>query len=317
MTGKPILANDPHLELSAPILWYLARIVTPEGWVKGATVPGSPVVLLGQNDKIAWGFTTADTDTQDLFVETLDPANAQNYLTPDGPKPFDVRDETIRVKGGADVALHVRSTRHGPVLSDIDADLAAIAGPGKAMALAFVGLGDRDTTFEAEMRLDGAQLGGIPRCAEARPDADPDVVYADVAGDIGYFSPGLVPLRKSGDGLRRPTGRRAPTTGSESSHSSNPQLHNPEVGFAFNANNANMPDDHQPTFGRDWEENFRARRIQQFFDTIEKHSLDTSAAMQADRLSLAARELLPFLRTSRRATSGRARRWPCWRPGTT
>ena len=74
-TGKPILANDPHLELAAPILWYLARIVTPEGSVKGATVPGAPVVLLGQNASIAWGITSADTDTQDLFVETVDPAN--------------------------------------------------------------------------------------------------------------------------------------------------------------------------------------------------------------------------------------------------
>ena len=71
-TGKPILANDPHLALSAPIIWYLARIVTPEGWVKGATIPGAPIVGLGQNNSIAWGFTTADTDVQDLFIETVE-----------------------------------------------------------------------------------------------------------------------------------------------------------------------------------------------------------------------------------------------------
>ena len=81
-TGKPILANDPHLGLEAPILWYLARIVTPELSIKGATVPGAPVMLLGQNDHIAWGFTTADTDMQDLFVETIDPKNPAHYLTP-------------------------------------------------------------------------------------------------------------------------------------------------------------------------------------------------------------------------------------------
>ena len=90
MTGKPILANDPHLELTAPILWYLARIVTPEGSVKGATLPGTPAVLLGQNESIAWGITTADTDTQDLFVETVDPTNPQQYLTPEGPRPFEL-----------------------------------------------------------------------------------------------------------------------------------------------------------------------------------------------------------------------------------
>ena len=87
-TGKPILANDPHLDLGAPILWYLARIVTPQGWVKGATVPGLPLVLIGQTDHIAWGLTTSDTDAEDLFVETVDPADPTRYLTPDGPQLF-------------------------------------------------------------------------------------------------------------------------------------------------------------------------------------------------------------------------------------
>ena len=100
MTGKPILANDPHLDLGAPILWYLARVVTPEGSVKGATIPGFPAVMLGQNDRIAWGITNADTDVQDLFVETIDPADPNRYLTPDGAEPFVTREETIHVKGG-------------------------------------------------------------------------------------------------------------------------------------------------------------------------------------------------------------------------
>jgi penicillin G amidase len=297
VTGKPILANDPHLSLGAPILWYLARIVTPEGSVKGASVPGLPGVLLGQNDKIAWGFTTADTDVQDLFVETIDPADAGKYLTPEGPKPFETRAETIHVKDAPDVKLTVRTTRHGPILSDVSEDLGGLAGPGKAMALAFTGLSDRDTTLEAIMRLDGAQ-NWSEFLAAMRLYQTPtqNVVYADVAGDIGFLSPGLVPLRKSGDGL-------APVDGASGASDwvgtipfeDLPQLHNPEIGFAFNANNANVSDDHQPTFGQDWEEAFRARRIQQFFDTTDKHSLDTSAAMQADRLSLAAKDLQPFI----------------------
>ncbi len=297
VTGKPILANDPHLALSAPILWYLARIVTPEGSVKGATLPGAPGVLLGQNDHIAWGFTTADTDAQDLFVETVDPADPAKYLTPDGPRPFETRDETIHVKDAADVKLVVRATRHGPVLSDVSADLADVAGPGKVTALAFTGLGDRDTTGEAIMRLDGARnWGEFLDAMRIYQTPTQNVVYADGGGDIGFFSPGLVPVRKSGDGL-------APVDGASGAFDwvgvvafeQLPQLHNPEAGFVFNANNANVPDDHQPTFGQDWEENFRARRIQQFFDTIDKHSLETSAAMQADHLSLAARDLQPFI----------------------
>ncbi len=298
-TGKPILANDPHLELGAPILWYLARIVTPEGSVKGATVPGLPVVLLGQNESIAWGITTADTDTQDLFVETVDPTNPRQYLTPDGPKKFETRDETILVKDGPDVALHVRATRHGPVLSDVSPELAGLAGPGKAIALAFTGLGDKDTTAEAIMRVNGAH-NWDEFLAALRLYQTPtqNFVYADVLGDIGFTSPGLVPLRKSGDGL-------APTDGATGAtdwigtvpFEQWPQLHNPPIGFAFNANNANVGPDRQAIFGQDWEEAWRARRLQQFFDTIDKHSLATSAEMQADRTSLVALAMLPLIQS--------------------
>ncbi len=298
-TGKPILANDPHLEIAAPILWYLARIVTPEGSLKGATVPGLPVVLLGQNESIAWGITTADTDTQDLFVETVDPKNSAQYLTPDGPEPFDIRDETVHVKGGPDIALRVRTTRHGPVLSDVSPELADLAGPGHAMSLAFTGLGDKDTTPEAIMRVDGAhnweEFLGALRLFQTPTQ---NFVYADASGDIGFISPGLVPVRKSGGGL-------APTDGASGAtdwtgyvpFEQLPQLHNPPAGFAFNANNANVPPDREPMFGRDWEEPFRARRIQQFFDATDKHSLDTSAAMQGDHVSLPALALLPLLET--------------------
>ena len=298
-SGKPILANDPHLGIGAPILWYLARIVTPEGSVKGGTFPGSPTVLVGQNDSIAWGFTTAGTDVQDLFVETIDPSDPSKYLTPDGSKPFDTREETIHVKDAPDVRLTVRSTRHGPVLSDVSKDLGGLAGPGKAIALAFTGLGDHDTTGEAFLRLNVARnWSEFLDAMRLYQTPTQNIVYADVSGDIGFFSPGLVPLRKSGDGL-------APVDGASGEFDwvgtvpfeQLPQLHNPDIGFAFNANNANVANDHQPTFGQDWEEDFRARRIQQFFDTIDKHSLDTSAAMQADILSLAAKGLQPFIAT--------------------
>jgi penicillin G amidase len=299
LTGKPILANDPHLELAAPILWYLARVVTPEGSIKGATLPGAPVFLLGQNDSIAWGLTTADSNVQDLFIETLDPSDPSKYLTPDGPQPFETRVETIHVKGGADVTLTIRATRHGPVLSDVIADLADFAGPGKAVALAFTGLGDRDTTAEAFIRVNSARnWGEFLDALRLYQTPTQNFVYADVSGDIGFLNPGLVPTRKSGGGL-------VPVDGASGAFDWTgvipfeqwPQLHNPEIGFAFNANNADFPDDHKPSFGQDWEENFRASRIQQFFDAVDKHSLDTSAAMQADHLSLDVKALQPFIAT--------------------
>ncbi len=298
-TGKPILANDPHLEIGAPILWYLTRIDTPEGSLTGATVPGLPIVLLGHNQSIAWGITSAQTDTQDLFVETIDPANPSQYLTPDGPKPFDAHDETIHVKGASDVTVHIRGTRHGPVLSDVSKELSDLAGPGKAIALAFTGFSDKDTTTEGIIRVDAAhnwnEFTAALRLVQAPMQ---NIGYADVSGDIGIISPGLLPRRKSGNGL-------APTAGDTGQTDWDgwvpfeelAQAHNPSAGFLFNANNALVPPDLEDKFGHDWEEPFRARRLQQFFDSIDKHSLETSATMQADHVSLAARDFLPLIKT--------------------
>jgi penicillin amidase len=296
-SGKPILANDPHLDLSAPILWYLARMVTPAGEVKGATVPGLPIILLGQNDHIAWGFTTTGSDVQDLFIETVDPKNANNYLTPQGSKPFITRQEIIHVKGVADIVLTVRATRHGPVMSDIDDDMTMLAGKGKVMALAFTALGANDTTSEALLRMNRAQnykefLDAL-RLYQAPPQ---NVVYADTDGHVGYISPGLLPIRKAGKGL-------FPADGSSGKYDWSgmilfeklPQVFDPTAGFIFNANNA-IVGTHYPYFiGVDWEEPYRAERLQHFFDTIETHTLDASAMMQADHVSLAAKKLLPYL----------------------
>ena len=116
-SGKPILANDPHLGLEAPILWYLARIETPGLSLEGATVPGLPIVLLGQNTHIAWGFTTTGSDVQDLFIETADPQNPDQYLAPGGAVPFETRDEIIHVKGAA--GCDIACTRHAPRASAI------------------------------------------------------------------------------------------------------------------------------------------------------------------------------------------------------
>ncbi len=155
-SGKPLLANDPHLGLSAPILWYLARTVTPEGNLAGVTFPGVPYTILGHNDRIAWGATTTGGDVQDLFVEDVSPTDPSQYKTPDGQSAFITRDEVIKVRFGGDIHLKVRETRHGPVISDIDPDLAAAVGKDKAVALSFVALNVDDTTVEALRGMDHA-----------------------------------------------------------------------------------------------------------------------------------------------------------------
>ncbi len=296
-TGKPILANDPHLSLGIPILWYLARIVTPDLTVAGATVPGLPVVLLGQNNAIAWGMTTTGSDVQDLFVETVDPKDPLRYLIPKGAAPFETRTEVIHVKGLQDVTIHVRATRHGPVLSDIDQELGALAGKGKVMALAFTGLGAQDTTAEALMRINRVMSWPDFLAALNLYQAPPqNVAFADVKGDIGFINPGLLPLRKKGNGL-------TPVDGASGAYDwvgtvpfeQLPRLYNPAPGVIFNANNALVPADSKPYLGVDWEEPYRAKRLQEFFTNNQRQTMDMSADLQADHVSMAARQLLPYL----------------------
>ena len=296
-SGKPILANDPHLGLDAPVLWFLARIVTPDWSVKGATVPGLPVILLGQNTNIAWGMTTTNSDVQDLFIETIDPKNPNNYLTPDGSVPFGLRKEQINIKGHEPAVITIRTTRHGAVLSDIEKDAATVAGDGKVAAFAFTGLGDKDRTSEALLNVNKAhnwsEFLESFRIYQGPPQ---NIVFADIKGDIGFLNPGLVPLRKKGDGM-------VPVDGASGAYDWKgtvpfdqwPRLYNPASGYAFNANNAVVGSDSKVWLGADWEEPFRAERLQQFFDTIDQHTLDSSARMQGDHISLAARQLLPYL----------------------
>ncbi len=311
VSGKPILANDPHLGLEAPILWYLARIVTPQGSVKGATVPGLPIVLLGQTDRLAWGFTTTGSDVQDLFVETVDPARPDSYLTPQGSALFVTRDELIHVKDAPDVVLKVRTTRHGPVLSDIEGKMEALAGTGKVMALAFTGLGAKDRTSEALLQINQAQSASALMSALKLYQSPPqNLAYADSDGAFGYINPGLVPVRKSGKGL-------APADGASGDNdwidtvplNRLPQIANPKAGYVFNANNAIVGEDSLDYFGQDWEEPYRARRLQEFFDLNKKQTLDMSAEMQADHLSLVAKDFLPLILSTQPKETSATQRW--------
>jgi penicillin amidase len=252
-TGKPLLANDPHLSLGAPIVWYLARIVTPEGSIAGGTFAGLPYHVLGHNDHVAWGITTTGGDVQDLFVEDVVPGDPGRYRTPDGSAPFVTRDEIIKVRFGADVHVTVRETRHGPVVSDADPDLAAAAGPGKAVALSFIGLNPVDTTVTAFRRMDRARdWPEFQAGLKLWQTPEQNVVYADVDGHIAFTSAGALPLRK------RPTDDfPAPGATGEadwigfSEFAQLPQGVDPPTHRFINANNPVVPADYPLYIARD------------------------------------------------------------------
>ena len=295
-SGKPVLANDPHLGLQAPILWYLARIETPELTLAGATVPGVPFHILGHNEAIAWGITATASDTQDLFVERLG-TDPNRYETPLGAKPFDTRDEVIRHRDGSTEALTVRLTRHGPVLPEDSTLGNTKTAAGHVLALAFTGLSDRDTTSEAFYRLNRARdWRGFVAALRLYQSPQVNFAYADTVGTIGFISPGLVPVRARGNGLLPAPGWSGAWdwTGTIPFEGL-PQGINPPTGRFVNANNAPVGPSYPYLLSARWPESVRAERINTLLDRAGPQSVAASVALQHDIYSAPARRLLPLM----------------------
>lgn len=302
-TGKPLLANDPHLGLSAPALWYFAHLSAPGLNAIGATLPGIPSVVLGRNDRIAWGFTNTAPDVQDLYIERIHPEDRRKYQTPDGWAEFKERNETIKVKGQPDVTIEVRETRHGPVISGAlpIMEKAPIDAKKYVVSFAWTALRADDLTLQAGMKfslarnweqfLDGARDFGSPQQS---------IVYADVDGNIGFIAPARVPVRKPENDLKG----LAPAPGWDARYDwagfipfeELPQKFNPDSRRIMTANHKIVDTDYPHFLTSEWTLPYRARRIDALLDANEKHSMASFAAIQKDHLSLAAQDILPVLR---------------------
>jgi penicillin G amidase len=294
-SGKPLLANDPHLAFGAPGFWYLARLKTPEHEIAGGTAAGVPLVVIGHNERIAWGFTTTTSDVEDLFVEKVDPADPGRYLTPQGSAAFDVRSETIIVHSGAPVDITIRETRHGPVLSD--ALPPGAADPDLILALAATFTIPEDHTAQALWEVNRA--GDWPSFRAAlQKFVGPmqNMVYADVDGTIGFIAPGLVPVRRNGEGWLPAPG----WTGEYDwigfvPFAALPGAVNPPSGHFVSANNRIVPQTYPYFLGRDWDLPNRAERIEALLAATPVQTPEASAAIQADTLSLMAAHLVPLM----------------------
>ena len=295
MSGKPLLANDPHLPFGAPGFWYLARLKTPEREIAGGTAPGTPFVVIGHNDRIAWGFTTTNSDVEDVFIEKIDPADPGRYLTPGGSAAFATREEAIAVHGAAPVTLTVRATRHGPVLSDTLPPGSADEGYVLSLAATFLTTGD--STAEALWGIDrAADWAGFRAALQSFVAPQQNMVYGDDAGTIGFIAPGRIPIRKSGNGW-------LPVPGWTGDHdwtgfipfAELPQASNPVSGRFISANNKIVPDRYPYLLSRDWDLPNRAERIGELLAAAPRQSPAASAAIQADTLSIAARRLVPLM----------------------
>jgi penicillin amidase len=286
-TGAPLLAGDPHLALGFPGIWYLARIETPDGVLAGATAPGVPGLVLGHNGHIAWTFTTTGADVQDVFIET--PAGEGQYQTPDGPRPFTVHEERIKVRGERDHVLMVRETRHGPVVSDLRANGEPI------LAVAMANLAPGNTAAAGLLALNQARdIEAAGKAAALISAPVQNLLVADRQG-IALFVTGQVPIRRAGDGSAPVPGDGSHDWIGWASGDRLPRIVAPASGRLVNTNDRIAPPGFPAFLGRDWFADWRARRVRELLDRSDKHTAADFARMQIDVRSSFARQILPAL----------------------
>lgn len=299
-SGTPYLANDPHLGIQAPSIWYEVGLhcntVSEECPynVVGVTFAGVPGIIIGHNDRIAWGFTNVGTDVQDLYMLQVNPDNPGQYMLDGEWTDFEIIEETIVVNGGEPVTLPVRMSVWGPVVSEV------LGLPqNMVLALRWTAL-DANTSVTALLALNRAQNWEEFRGALSLFDVPAqNIVYADVDGNIGYQMPGNTPIRAEGHDPR------VPVDGSTTDNAWQgfvpfdelPSIYNPEAGYIVTANNSVVGPDYPYYITADWDYGYRAARIEQMIqnDPDGVITVDDMMAMQNDNYNLKADFLIPAL----------------------
>jgi penicillin G amidase len=291
-SGKPILANDPHLSPSQPGIWYQIGLHCECGFeVAGFSFSGVPGVIIGHNARIAWGFTNLGPDVIDMYLEKLD-----------GSTPITTRTETLKVAGGADVTLTVRSTKHGPILSDASDVLHKLAGD-QGIAMRWTAL-DAGRTADAITVLNKAKnWDDFRKAASLFEVPAQNLVYADVDGNIGYQSPGKIPVRGKGDGRYFAPGwdPEYDWTGYVPFHEL-PSAFNPAQGYLVTANQAVAAADYPYMLTTDWAYGYRSQRINDMIkDRKGALTADDVQRMQFDNKNTFAPIVVPLLLQAPRA----------------
>ncbi|MBU3582248.1 penicillin acylase family protein [Polynucleobacter sp. AP-Capit-er-40B-B4] len=303
-SGKPLLANDPHLGLSAPAIWYFAHLEAPGLNVIGGTLPGIPAVVLGRTDKFAWSFTNTGPDVQDLYIEQIDTKNPGMYRGPDGLLPFKVHQEIIDIKGAPSLTFLVKETRHGPVISDSYARAKRTIDANRyALALRWTALDIENQSVAGLLEINRAtDLDQFKQALRKNYAPMQNVVMADTEGNIAYQAAGIAPKRQLHHGLYGV----APAPGWERQYDWNgyvpfeqlPASSNPEQGWIATANQKIIAaNDPNPLTG-DWEMPTRYNRIVDLIKSKNVHSFDDMKTIQGDTLSLGATPLLELFKSS-------------------
>ena len=333
-TGKPYLADDPHLGIQMPSIWYEIGLhclkISKECPydVVGVSFPGVPGVAIGHNQRIAWGFTNLGADVQDLYVERVNPANHLQYEVNGKWVNMKVAKETIYVHGKfqppaedatsfetsydattgfTKVVVPIYTTRHGPILDRVDPQVGELKGAFGAMeiptqhAISFrwVAL-EPNNTMQAILELDQAQdFAGFRNALSHFDDPTQNIIYADIDGNIGYQTPGKIPIRAHGDGL-------LPVPGWTDEYEWQgyipfdklPTSYNPPEGYVVAANNAVVGPDYPYLISLEWDPGTRAKRIIALISAhkTQPFTRDDMIKMQADTLDLTAQEMIAYLK---------------------
>lgn len=297
--GAPLVANDPHLELTAPSIWYLARLELASGGVIGATIPGLPAVLAGRSARLGWALTSAYADDEDLYMEEVDPVAPERYRTPDGWASFRTERSIIEVKDAEPVTVTLRWSDNGPVLPGSHFGIEGITPPGHVAALAWTALSTTDTSFQAMLGL--MEAGNVDQAIEAgRLLVAPAVnmILADKDG-IALQVMGALPARDP----EHVTRGRLPSLGWQERnrwhgrlpYETNPSLRNPPGGIVGNTNNKTSDKPFPEHVSYLWGDTQRIQRWRKLMDEREVHTRESFIAAQLDTVSFTARSLLPLI----------------------
>lgn len=299
VTGKPLLSDDPHLRPTAPSIWHMVHLSAPGVRVAGVTAAGLPGVIIGHNDRIAWGFTNVGPDVQDLYIEKFNPDNPKQYQTPSGWQDAVVRREEIKVRKGFtgsehDIVTHeVTLTRHGPIIFE---------GDGKRYALRWTALDPTKNNSDFTHAMNRARnWKEFNEALELFTAPTQNIVYADVDSHIGYRAAGVVPIRKSGDGSVPYDG--STDAGEWTSYipiSKLPTLYDPPSGIIVTANQRIVGTDYPYFLTHSWAQPYRARRIFELLNEKPKLSTEDFRRILGDVYAIAGvsftREAVKLLR---------------------
>ncbi len=305
-TGMPLLANDPHLGIQMPSIWYeIGLHCDPVGPdcpynVVGTSFASAPGVIIGHNEHIAWGVTNLGPDVQDLFIERVNPENPNQYEYQGQWLDMEIVREEIHVAGQDEPeVLFVRITRHGPIINDVVGGTEEDWSFGwQPLALSWTAL-QPGMLMKSILLLDKASNWEEFREALSYWDVpSQNFVYADVEGNIGYQSPGRIPIRAAGDGSMPVPG----WTGEYEwvgyiPFDELPRAFNPPEGYIATANNAVVGPDYPYFLSMDWDPGYRARRIVELIEADPSLSLEDMKAIQGDSSPVWAQDILPYIRS--------------------